>query len=163
MDEIAAIRDNHLKLRDAIASWVRDQSGGAWYYQPTPLSNSAAWIVGHLIAFEQLYVYDEITGYSFPRGASAEVVERYKPGVAGFAMGQEVLIPVEEALAGLARQRGISDRFFSDILSGSTAAERVNRRQVFEVYQHHSSHDTEHFGQLKYLGGTWGRLHTEKS
>ena len=160
MDEIAVIHDNHLKLRDAIASWIRDHLGGAaWYYQPTPLSNPAAWIVPHLLAFEQQYVYDQIPGYSFPRGVSLEVVERYKPGVAGFSMGEGNLMSAEEALAGLTRLREISDRFFSEILSGSAGAGEVDRGQVFELYQHNSSHDTEHFGQLKYLSGTWGRLH----
>ena len=160
MDEITAIRDDYLKIRDEIASWIRDQLGGeAWYYQPTPLSNPAAWIVPHLIAFEQRYVYDEIPGYSFPRGASPEVVERYKPGVAGFSMGKDNLMPVEEALAGLARLRETSDRFFADIQSGAAGAGAVDLRQVFEVYRHNSSHDTEHFGQLKYLSGTWSRLH----
>jgi DinB superfamily len=158
MDEITAIRDDYLALRDAIAEWVRGQLGGAaWYYQPTPLSNPAAWIVAHLIAFEQHYIYDEIHGYPFPRGASPEVVESYKPGVDGFSMGQENLMPVEEALAGLARLRGISDRFFADMESGGAGA--VDRRQVLELYRHNSSHDTEHFGQLKYLSGTWSRLH----
>ena len=160
MDEIAAIQDTYVKLRDAIASWIRDHLGGeAWYYQPTPLSNPAAWIVPHLIAFEQKYVYDEIPGYAFSRGASLEVVERYKPGVDGFAMGKRNLMTAEDALAGLARLREISDRFLSEIRSNSPGTQGVDRQKVLEVYQHNSSHDTEHFGQLKYLSGTWGRLH----
>lgn len=160
MDEIAALRDTCLTLRDEIAAWVRGHlAGGAWYYQPTPLSNPAAWIVGHLLAFEQQFVYDQIHGYAFPRGASTEVVERYKPGVDGFSMGERNLMPAEEALEGLARLRGISDRFFSEILSGGTAARAVDRLKVVELYQHNASHDTEHFGQLKYLSGTWSRLH----
>ena len=159
MDEVAMIRDNYLTLRDSIASWIREHLiGAAWYYQPTPLSNPAAWIVPHLIAFEQQYVYDQIPGYPFPRGASPEVVERYKPGVAGFAMGEKNLMSAEEALAGLARLREISDRFLSEIESGSAGTGGVERRLVFELYQHNSSHDTEHFGQLKYLSGTWSRL-----
>jgi hypothetical protein len=160
MEEIVFIHDNYLKLRDAIASWIRDNFGGAaWYYQPTPLSNPAAWIVPHLIAFEQQYVYDQIPGYSFPRGASPEVVERYKPGVAGFSLGKGNLMSAEEALAGLTRLREISNRFFSDLRSEGAGARGVDRDKVFELYQHNSSHDTEHFGQLKYLSGTWSRLH----
>ena len=160
MDDIAVIHDNHLKLRDAIASWIRDHSSGAaWYYQPTPLSNPAAWIVPHLLAFEQQYVYDQIPGYTFPLGVSAEVVERYKPGVDGFSMGEGNLMSAEEALAGLARLREISHQFFSEITSGNAGAGGVDRRKVLELYRHNSSHDTEHFGQLKYLSGTWGRMH----
>ncbi len=160
MDEIAVVRDTYLKLRDAIASWIRDQlRSEAWYYQPTPLSNSAAWIVPHLIAFEQQFVYDKIPGYRFPRGATAEVVERYKPGVAGYSMGKADLMTAEEALAGLARLRETSDRFLSDMQSGSARTKGVDPRLVSDVYQHNASHDTEHFGQLKYLSGTWSRLH----
>ncbi len=159
MDEIAVIHHNYLKLRDAIASWIRDQLGGAaWYYQPTPLSNPAAWIVPHLIAFEQQFVYDKIPGYPFPRGASPEVVERYRPGVAGFSMGEANLMSAEEALAGLARLREISDGFLLEVASGSARARGVGRQLVCEVYQHNASHDGEHFGQLKYLSGTWSRL-----
>ena len=162
MDETEAVFDSYLKLRDAISQWVRDHLGGAaWFYQPTRLSNPAAWIVPHLIAFEQQYVYDQIPGYPFPRGASAEVVERYKPGVDGFSMGKKNLMSAEEALAGLARLRQISQRFFSDMRSGAAGA-GVDLRQVLDLYQHNSSHDTEHFGQLKYLSGTWGRLHPRR-
>jgi hypothetical protein len=161
MSEIAVVHDNHLKLRDSIASWIRDHLGdAAWYYQPTPLSNPAAWIVPHLLAFEQQYVYDQIPGYSFPRGVSPEVVEHYKPGVAGFAMGKGDLMPAEEALAGIARLREISDRFLSEILSAAPGAGSVDHRLVFELYQHNFTHDTEHFGQLKYLSGTWSRLNS---
>ena len=157
MDEITVIHEGYLRLRDAVASWIKDNLGGAaWYYQPTPKSNSAAWIVGHLIAFEQQYVYDQIPGYAFPRGASAAVVERYKPGVAGYAMGEGELMSAEEALAGLARLREISDRFLSEVSSGTAAA--VDRGLVTECYRHNAVHDTEHFGQLKYLSGTWSRL-----
>jgi|WetSurMetagenome_2_1015567.scaffolds.fasta_scaffold589448_2 hypothetical protein len=160
MEEIAAVQEAYGKLRDAIASWIRDRlRGEAWYYQPTPLSNPAAWIVPHLIAFEQAFVYDAIPDYPFPRGASPEVVERYKPGVDGFALGKARLMTVEEAMAGIARLRGISDGLFADIRSGSTRAGGVDRRKVIAVYQHNASHDTEHFGQLKYLSGTWDRLH----
>jgi hypothetical protein len=159
MDEIAEIQDDYLRLRDEIASWVRDHlAGEAWYYQPTPVSNPAAWIVPHLIAFEQQFIYDEIAGYAFPRGASPEVVERYKPGVAGYGMGKGSLMSAAEALAGLARLREISDRFLSDLRDGGPGAKGVDRGRVLQVYRHNSSHDTEHFGQLKYLGGTWGRL-----
>ncbi len=159
MEEMEVIRKSYLDLRDAIASWVRDQlDGKAWYYQPTPLSNPAAWIVGHLIAFEQEYVYDQIPGYSFPRGATAEVVERYRPGVAGYAMGEKSLMSAREALAGLARLRGITDRFLRELLSGAAAAKAVDQGQVRDAYQHNFTHDTEHFGQLKYLTGTWGRM-----
>jgi hypothetical protein len=115
--------------------------------------------VPHLIAFEQQYVYDQIRGYSFACGASLEVVERYKPGVAGFSIGEGNLMSAEESLTGLARLREISDRFFSEIRSGSADTRRVDRGQVFELYKLNSSHNAEHFGQLKYLSGTWSRLH----
>jgi hypothetical protein len=160
MDEMQAIRNDYLELRDAIATWVRDHlQGDSWYYQPTPLSNTPAWIVGHLIAFEQQFVYDTIPGYAFPRGASLEVVERYKPGVAGFSLGKEALMPAGEALEGIARLREISDRFLSAVGSSAPAVSAVDRRNVIEAYAHHTRHDTEHFGQLKYLSGTWERLH----
>jgi DinB superfamily len=160
MDEIQDIRDGYLNLRDAIATWVHDHlRGDAWYFQPTPLSNAPAWIVGHLIAFEQQFVYDAIPGYAFPRGASPEVVERYKPGVAGFAVGAKSLIPVEEALASIARLRETSDHFLSAVRSSAPEVSGVDRRKVIEAYGHHTYHDTEHFGQLKYLSGTWERLH----
>ncbi len=159
MEEMEVIRESYLDLRDAIASWIRDHLGGqAWYYQPTSLSNPAAWIVPHLIAFEQEYVYDQISGYSFPRGATPQLVERYRPGVAGYAMGEKNLMSAAEALAGLARLRGITDRFLSELLSGAAAAKAVDQGQVRDAYRHNFNHDTEHFGQLKYLSGTWSRL-----
>jgi hypothetical protein len=74
-------------------------------------------------------------------------------------MGQGNLMSAEEALAGLARMREISNRFLSEMRSGDAGPGGVDRQHVLEVYQHNSSHDTEHFGQLKYLSGTWGRLH----
>lgn len=159
VDEIAIIREDYRELRDAIASWIRDHlRGKAWYYQPTALSNPAAWIVPHLIAFEQQYVYDQISGYAFPRGATPEVVERYRPGVSGYAMGEANLMSADEALAGLARLRGITERFLSELLSGAADTRGVDGGQVRAAYRHNFSHDTEHFGQLKYLSGTWGRL-----
>lgn len=160
MDEIQVVRDVYLKLRDEIAAWLRDHlQGEAWYYQPTPLSNTPAWIVGHLIAFEQQFVYDAIPGYVFPLGASADVVESYKPGVAGFSLKKGTLMPVTEALASLARLREISDRFLSAVGSSAPSVSAVDRRKVIGAYQHHAYHDTEHFGQIKYLSGTWERLH----
>ncbi len=159
MDEIAALRENYLELRNAIASWIRESLGGkAWYYQPTALSNPAAWIVPHLLAYEQEYVYDQIPGYAFPRGVAPAVVERYRPGVAGYAIGEASLMTAEEALTGLAHLRGITDRFLTELLSGAAAAEGVDRGLVLDAYRHNISHDGEHFGQLKYLSGTWSRL-----
>jgi len=164
MDEIAALRESYLELRDSIASWVRDSLGSeVWYYQPTALSNPPAWIVAHLIAFEQEYVYDQIPGYSFPRGATPDVVQRYRPGVAGYAMGEASLMSTEEALAGLAHLRGITDRFLSEVLSGAADARAVDRAVISDAYRHNLSHDTEHFGQLKYLTGTWSRLHGSRT
>ena len=159
MEGIAEVRDRYLRLRDSIASWTRAHlDGAAWYYQPTPVSNPAAWIVPHLLAFEQQFVFDKIPGRSIPSGVSADVVERYKPGAAGFAMGEGNLMSLEEALAGIARMREISNRFLSGLLSAGAAEPGVDRQAVIELYQHNFDHDTEHYGQLKYLSGTWARL-----
>jgi hypothetical protein len=159
MEGIAEIRERHLRLRDSVAAWIRTHFDDAsWYYQPTPVSNPAAWIVPHLLAFEQQFVFDKIPGRPVPPGVSAEVVERYKPGVAGFETGKGNLMSLEEALSALARMREISNHFLSQLILASPAQPAVDPQQVVELYQHNFTHDTEHFGQLKYLSGTWGRL-----
>lgn len=159
MDNIEFVHQRYLELRDAIVSWLgKHLQGPAWYYRPTPLSNGAAWIVPHLVAFEQQRVFDRIAGHDLARVVPVEVVERYKPGASGWSMPDADLMSAEEALAALARGRAATDAFLSRLRAGDPALAGVDRAQVFERYLLNFTHDTEHYGQLKYLTGTWERL-----
>ena len=163
MDEIVFMHESYLKLRDAIVVWVRKNlSGAAWYYRPSPLANSAAWIVPHLVVFEQIKVHDRITGHGFPPLASAELVERYKPGAAGYAMPEAELMSLEGALGAIARARELTERFFALLHGADPTVAGVDRGLVFERYLLNFTHDTEHYGQLKYLSGTWDRIDRQR-
>lgn len=164
MDEMAFVHSSYLKLRDAIVAWVRKSlAGDAWYFRPSPLANSAAWILPHLVAFEQTKVHDRIAGHGLPRLALPEMVERYKPGVAGYSMPEGELMGLEEALAAVARAREMTDRFFAQLQAGDPAVAGVDRALVFERYLLNFTHDTEHYGQLKYLSGTWERTERQRN
>ena len=158
MNELEFMLHRYLKLREAIANWLKKNfDEGAWYYQPAPTANAAAWIVPHLIVFEQIKVYDQIPGYAFHRVATDEQVERYKPGAAGYAMGRGELMTMEEALVGLAAARKITEAFFHALLTDSPLTAGIDRRVAFDRYFLNFTHDTEHYGQIKYLTGMWQR------
>jgi hypothetical protein len=158
MNELEFILARYLKLREAIANWLRKHfDEAAWHFQPTPQSNAAAWIVPHLFVFEQIKVYDQIPGYTFPRLAADELVARYRPGAPGYSLRLEESMGLEEAIDYLAQARTITETFLGALLAGDPAVAGLDRRLVFDRYFLNFTHDTEHYGQLKYLTGTWQR------
>jgi hypothetical protein len=158
MNDLEFMLNRYLKLREAIANWLKKNfDEDAWYFQPAPAANSAAWIVPHLIVFEQIKVYDQIPGYAFHRVATEEQVARYKPGAAGYAMGRGELMPMHDVLVGLAATRKITETFFHALLTDSPLVAEVDRRVAFDRYFLNFTHDTEHYGQIKYLTGLWQR------
>jgi len=150
MNDLEFMLNRYLKLREAIANWLKKNfDEDAWYFQPAPAANSAAWIVPHLIVFEQIKVYDQIPGYAFHRVATEEQVARYKPGAAGYAMGRGELMPMHDVLVGLAATRKITETFFHALLTDSPLVAEVDRRVAFDRYFLNFTHDTEHYGQIK--------------
>jgi hypothetical protein len=158
MNEVEFLLGRYLKLREAIGNWLRQNfDEEAWYYQPAPTANPAAWIVPHLIVFEQIKVYDQIPGYAFHRVATEEQVARYRPGAAGYAMGRGELMGMEEALVGLGAARKITEAFFHALLTDAPLVAGVDRRLACDRFFLNFTHDTEHYGQIKYLTGLWQR------
>jgi hypothetical protein len=159
MDEIRFIRDQYVSVRDSLVSWLpKHLAGRAWYFQPRPQSTSAAWIVPHLVAFEQVTIFGTLKGWQFPPVADADFVERYRGGAAGHTMGDSDLCTPEQALASLTGARGATVGLLDALIGGQPSAAAVGRNDVFRRDLANFSHDTEHVGQLKYLAGTYERL-----
>ena len=158
MNELEFILARYLTLRDAIINWLGEHfDDAAWYYQPTPQANAAAWIVPHLVVFEQIKVYDQIPGATLPRIATDAEVARYKPGAAGYAMPRAELMGLEDAVTALLRARAATEAFLGKLMANNPAFSGVDRRLVFDRLFLNFTHDTEHYGQLKYLTGLWQR------
>lgn len=160
MDGLEFIHGRYVKLREAIRNWLGKHSDEeSWYFQPVPQANSAAWIVPHLLAFEQIKVYRQIPGGRFPELLSPEQEARFRPGAAGYAMERGELMTLADALDGLARAQEASTRFLAALRAGDPELQEVDRQLVFDRYFLNFTHDTEHYGQLKYLTGVWQRRH----
>ena len=126
---------------------------------PTEKSNAVAWIVPHIAAFEKIMVIDKIEGYVFDSFISPEAVEQYRPGVNGFSFKQDDLLSLEEAILLLQEAQKVSITFLDELITQSPTVQAVEPQIAFERYLLNFSHETEHFGQLKYLLGTWQRTH----
>ncbi|MFQ6123255.1 MAG: DinB family protein [Candidatus Heimdallarchaeota archaeon] len=93
----------YLKLREAVIKFLDRFDEGSYYYQPTPKSNTTAWIILHISAFEQLMVVDKIGGYNFNEFISQENIDKYKPNVAGFNFKKEEMMSKDQAIELLKR------------------------------------------------------------
>ena len=100
-------------------------------------------------------VTDNIAGYDFPQFISQMDVDKYKPGVDGFTFTQKEMLTKTEAIELLEKAQEVSVLFLDGLIHGS--AEEIDIEVATSKYQLNFSHETEHFGQLKYLLGTYNR------
>ena len=152
-------KEQYQKLREAVIKFLDKFDEDRYFYQPTNKSNSTAWIVPHISAFEKIMVTDQIKGYTFDQYISAEEVEKYKPGVDGFSFKKSEMMRKEEAIKLLRKTQVVSVQFIDNLIIQDPSIKDVNQEIAFNRYLINFSHETEHFGQLKYLIGTWERTH----
>ncbi|MFW9924865.1 MAG: DinB family protein [Candidatus Thorarchaeota archaeon] len=158
MRDFELIKANYLKLRNSVLKYLSNFTDESYYYQPTEKSNSTAWIVPHIVAFEKVMVVDKIQGYVFTKFISEEDVDMYKPGVDGFLFDKESLMSMKDALDLLEKSREVMINFLDEMINQADKISEVDSDQVFDRFMLNFSHETEHLGQLKYLLGTWKRL-----
>jgi len=159
MKDFELIKANYLKVRASIIKYLEKFDEERYFYQPTEKSNSAAWIVPHIVAFEKVMVTDQIENYEFSEFISTVDVEKYKPGVDGFNFTKKDMLTKEEAIILLTKAHEISIQFLDDIINQSDKISEIDAEQAFSRYLLNFSHEMEHFGQLKYLLGTYNRNH----
>jgi hypothetical protein len=153
------IKANYLQLRRALIKYLEKFDEESYFYQPTEKSNAVAWIVPHIAAFEKVMVVDKIAGYDFNEFIIPEDVEKYKPSVAGYAYTKNQMMSMEEAIALLKKTMEVSSAFLDEIVHDSEKVKDVDKAVVFDKYMFNFSHETEHYGQIKYLLGTYKRTH----
>jgi hypothetical protein len=158
MTDLLFVRKQYLALRESFISFLGKFNDDSYFYQPTTKSNSAAWIVPHISAFEKIMVTDKIGGYEFPEFITLENVNKYKPGVDGFAFSKDDMLGIAEAIELLERTREVSIGFLDDMISEAASVKDVDPKTAIDKYLFNFSHETEHYGQLKYLLGTWKRV-----
>ena len=158
MNDIEFAKAQYLKLRVAVIKFLDKFDDESYYYQPTEKSNSTAWIVPHISAFEKLMVTDKIPGFAFDDFITPEDIAKYKPGVDGFAFGRKDMMDIEEAVELLERTQEVSVSFLDDLIDDAASAKDVDMQNAIDKYLFNFSHETEHYGQLKYLLGTWERM-----
>ncbi|MBN1330315.1 MAG: DinB family protein [Candidatus Heimdallarchaeota archaeon] len=159
MKDFELIKSNYLKVRASIIKYLEKFDDDRYFYQPTEKSNSTAWIVPHIVAFEKVMVTDHIENYDFASFISTEDVEKYKPGVNGFAFTKKQMLTKEQAIELLTKVQDVSMQFLDDMINESEAISEVDAEIAFSKYLLNFSHEMEHFGQLKYLLGTYNRTH----
>ncbi|MFW9849800.1 MAG: DinB family protein [Candidatus Thorarchaeota archaeon] len=155
MNQFEFIKGQYLKLRASTIRLLENFHGDSYYYQPTKVSNSTAWIVPHISAFEKIMVADKIDGYKFPRFISEDDVAKYKPMVDGYAFDRDEMMGVAKAVDLLEKTRDISVAFLEIMIDDPP--KNIDAKNAAEKYLLNISHETEHLGQLKYLLGTWKR------
>jgi hypothetical protein len=160
MDDLELVKSLYLKLRDSLIAFLGKFDDDSYFYQPTPKSNATAWIVPHISAFEKLMVTDKIPGFDFPQFITPENVAIYKPGVEAYALTRDEMMEISEAIELLKQTEKVSIGFLDDMIGGRDSIREVDRSVVIDKYLLNFSHETEHFGQLKYLLGTWNRMNS---
>ncbi len=157
MNDLELVKSLYVKLRESLIAYLGKFDEGAYFYQPTPKSNAAAWIVPHISAFEKIMVTDKIPGFDFPQFITPENVAIYKPGVEAFAFSKDDMMGISDAISLLKRTQQVSISFLDDMIAGKDTIKDVERSVALDKYLFNFSHETEHYGQLKYLLGTWKR------
>ncbi|NHJ87550.1 MAG: DinB family protein [Asgard group archaeon] len=157
MKDFEIIKTNYQKLRSALIKYLDRFEGESYFYQPTDKSNATAWIVPHIVAFEKVMVTDKIEGYSFDNFISEEDVEKYRPGVDGFAFTKDEMLTKAEVIKLLDDVQKISIKFLDALIKNDPSVSKVDRDVAFDKYMLNFSHETEHYGQMKYLLGTFNR------
>ncbi|MHA1124074.1 MAG: DinB family protein [Candidatus Heimdallarchaeota archaeon] len=158
MKDFELLKANYLKIRESMINYLDKFEEESYFYQPTVKSNSVAWIVPHIVAFEKIMVIDKILGYKFKNFISKADVEKYKPTVDGFEFTKENLMSKEEAIKLLEQAQEVSIQFLDEMVNQTDLINEVNLEIAFDRYLLNFSHEIEHLGQLKYLLGTWKRL-----
>ena len=157
LKDFELLKSNYLKLREAMIKYLSKFDEESYFYQPTEKSNTTAWIVPHIAAFEKVMVTDKILGYDFTKFISEEDVNKYKPTVDGFSFSKEQMMSKEEAIKLLEKTKEVSIEFLDNMINQSEKIKNVDSEIAFDRYMLNFSHETEHLGQLKYLLGTWIR------
>jgi hypothetical protein len=134
MTDLEFVKAQYLKLRASFIKFLDNFDDESYFYQPTNKSNSTAWIVPHISAFEKLMVADKIQGYTFEDFITSDDILKYKPGVEGFAFNREQMLGMDEAIALLERTEEASVRFLDDLIEGSTSARDVDHQNAAEKY-----------------------------
>lgn len=157
MLDFKLVKKQYLKLREAVIKFLDRFDEGSYYYQPSLKSNTTAWIIPHISAFEQLMVIDKIIGYNFGKFISQEYIDKYKPNVDGFKFKKEEIMSKNQAIELLKRTQEVSVKFLDDMIAQNNSVKDVDPETAFNRYLLNFSHETEHYGQIKYLIGTWQR------
>lgn len=157
MSDYIFIKNQYVKLRDSLITYLGKFNEESYFFQPTRVSNSPAWIAPHISAFEKIMVVDKIPGYAFEKFISQEDIDKYKPGVDAFSFAKDEMMSTEKAIELLKKTKDCSLKFLNALIDG-TSGSNVDPEIVKEKYLLNFSHETEHYGQLKYLLGTWKRL-----
>lgn len=157
MHDFELVKNNYSKLRNVLIKYLEKFDEEAYLYKPTEKSNAVAWIVPHIVAFEKEEVMDFIEGYKFEIIISDEDIDKYKPGVDGYAFSEKELMTKDEAIKHLQIALEISVKFLVKIINNADEIDEVDKDMAFTRYMLNISHETEHYGQLKYLLGTYIR------
>ncbi|MFX0063403.1 MAG: DinB family protein [Candidatus Hermodarchaeota archaeon] len=159
MPDFKHLKVQYLKLRESVIKYLDQFDEKSYFYQPTIKSNTTAWIIPHISAFEKLMVIDKIEGYNFGIFISQEEIEKYKPGVDAFNFKKEELMDKKQAIELLGKTQEVSIKFLDDMIAQTNSVKAVDPENAFNRYFFNFSHETEHYGQIKYLIGTWKRTH----
>ena len=119
------------------------------------MANSCAWIVPHNVVFEQLKIYDILEGYEFEAVCTPDQIEIYKPGAAGYAFPPDQLMKKADALELMRRAHDVSVAFLDTMIADVPAG--VDPQRAFDLFQRNFAHETEHYGQVKYLHNVFMR------
>ncbi|MFX1534315.1 MAG: DinB family protein [Promethearchaeota archaeon] len=159
MPDFKLLKIQYLKLRESVIKYLDKFDEESYFYQPTIKSNATAWIIPHISAFEKLMVIDKIEGYKFGIFISQEEIEKYRPGVDAFNFKKEELMGKKQAIELLRKTQEVSIKFLDDMIAQTNSIKAVDPENAFNRYLLNFSHETEHYGQIKYLIGTWKRTH----
>jgi hypothetical protein len=160
MNDLELVKSLYSNLRESLIAFLGKFDDGGYFYQPTPKSNAAAWIVPHISAFEKLMVTDKISGFDFNQFITPEDVAIYKPGVDAYTFTRDEMMGISEAIELLRLTQKVSMGFLDDMIVGRDSIREVESAVVVDKYLLNFSHETEHYGQLKYLLGTWKRMNS---
>ena len=92
MSDFIFIKNQYVKLRDSLITYLGKFNEESYFFQPTKVSNSPAWIIPHISAFEKIMVVDKISGYEFEEFITQDNIDKYKPGVDAYSFAKEEMM-----------------------------------------------------------------------
>ena len=140
MKDFELLKGNYLKLRTAFINYLEKFDSESYYYQPTKKSNSTAWIVPHIAAFEKIMVINKILGFNFKEFISEEDVEKYKPAIDGFNFSKDQMMTKEEAISLLRKTEEVSINFLDCVINQSESIVNIDPEIAFDRYMLNFSH-----------------------